>query len=250
MDFNKQIDELALQNEVTYVGVADLAPVHDAILEQGDEVMAGYPYAISLGIVMPNDIVDQLPNRSSRLVALNYMQHSYHIINQRLDVVASLIGSFLQRNGYGVTPIPAAEQYDRERECAAFSHKLGAHLSGLGWIGKSCLLITPEHGPRVRWTSVLTDAPLQPTGQPMQQKCGNCAECVDACPAQAFTGRAFSENEPREARYDAYKCRNYHKSIRQEYEFAACGMCIYICPWGRKKQAALHVEYCCLHGPV
>lgn len=65
MDFNKQIDELALQNEVTYVGVADLAPVHDAILEQGDEVMAGYPYAISLGIVMPNDIVDQLPNRSS-----------------------------------------------------------------------------------------------------------------------------------------------------------------------------------------
>lgn len=236
-DLNKQIADLADQNEATYVGVANLSLAHDAILEQGDPVMAGYPYSISLGIAMPNDIVDQLPNRSSRLVAVNYKQHSYHTINLRLDAMASVIGSFLQRNGYGVMPIPVAEHYDHERLCAAFSHKLGAHLAGLGWIGKSCLLITPEHGPRVRWTSVLTDAPLQPTGHPMEQKCGNCTECVDICPAKVFTGRTFHENEPREARYDAKKCEGYFTEMREKHQVDVCGMCVYICPWGRKRKA-------------
>ena len=237
-DINKQITELALQNEVTYVGVADLSPAHEAILEQGDPVIANYPHSISLGIAMPNDIVDQLPNRSSRLVAINYKQHSYYIINQRLDAMASVIGSFLQRNGYGVMPIPAAVRYDDERLCAAFSHKLGAHLSGLGWIGRSCLLITPEHGPRVRWTSILTNAPIQPTGHPVEQKCGNCTECVDICPVKAFNGRAFSENEPRAAHYDAKKCADYFTAMREKNQVDVCGLCVYICPWGRKRKQA------------
>ena len=238
MDINKQVADLAYHNEVTYVGVADLSLAHDSILEQGDPVIAGYPYSISLGIAMPNDIVDQLPNRSSRLVAINYKQHSYHIINQRLDAMASVIGSFLQHNGYGVMPIPAAERYDSERICAAFSHKLGAHLAGLGWIGKSCLLITPEHGPRVRWTSILTNAPLQPTGHPMEQKCGNCTKCVDICPVKAFTDRAFDENEPRDARYDAKKCEDYFTEMKESNQIDICGMCVYVCPWGRKRKTA------------
>ncbi len=37
-------------------------------------------------------------------------------------------------------------------------------MAGLGRIGKSCLLITPEAGPRVHWATVLTDAPMQVTG--------------------------------------------------------------------------------------
>jgi epoxyqueuosine reductase QueG len=34
-------------------------------------------------------------------------------------------------------------------------------LAGLGWIGKSCSLISPHFGPRLRLVTVLTNAPLK-----------------------------------------------------------------------------------------
>lgn len=83
---------------------------------------------------------------------------------------------FIDKKGYRALPLPAAERIDDERICASFSHKMGASLSGLGWIGKNCLLVTPEHGPRVRWTTILTDAPLEPTGNLQEQKCGRCTK--------------------------------------------------------------------------
>ena len=81
---------------------------------------------------VPFDRVDQLPNRAERSVALNYRHHAYDIINQRLDLAASIIGSFIQNEGYRALPLPAAERIDDDRICAVFSHKMGANLSGLG----------------------------------------------------------------------------------------------------------------------
>lgn len=234
MILNKKIEDLSKQFGITYFGVADLSIAQDAVIEQGGGIVSRYPYSISLGIPLLKDIVDQLPNRHQRAVVLNYSHHAYDVINQRLDITASIISSFIQNEGYRVLPIPAAERVDDERICASFSHKLGARLAGLGWIGKSCLLVTPQHGPRVRWTSILTDAPLQPTGIPMEEKCDTCKECVDICPTKAFTGRNFCIGEPREIRYDARKCEKYFEVMKAERQISVCGMCLYICPFGRK----------------
>ncbi|MBN1695911.1 MAG: hypothetical protein JW881_00235 [Spirochaetales bacterium] len=57
---------------------------------------------------------------------------------------------------------------------------------------------------------------------------------MDACPAGAFTGKAFYEGEPREARYDVKKCGEYFDSLRKDGEEGVCGMCLYICPYGKK----------------
>ncbi len=221
-------------------GVADLAPAHDAILAQGGPAVAGFPRAISLGVGLLHAIVDQLPQRAERAVAVNYLHHSYDLVNQRLDLVASRVSSRLQREGYRALPIPASQRIDDERLYAVFSHKLAAHLAGLGWIGKSCLLVTPSMGPRVRWATVLTDAPLQVTGQAMNDRCGDCVECVSICPVKAFTGRAFAEGEPREARYEASKCDRYFAKMREKTPGrAVCGLCLYACPVGRQASAKL-----------
>ena len=235
MGLTEQIKEISFQNGVTYFGVADLSNAKQAILNQGGSGIAGFPYSISLGISLINHIVDQLPRRSEPSVALNYRHHAYDVINQRLDLIASIVSSFMQQQGHAVLPIPATKQIDDERICAAFSHKMGASLSGLGWIGKSCLLITPNNGPRVRWTTVLTDAPIKPTGQPMKEQCGECMACVDICPMKAYTGRPFHENEPREARYDARKCKKYFENMKAKGQTDVCGMCLYVCPYGRKQ---------------
>jgi epoxyqueuosine reductase QueG len=99
--------------------------------------------------------------------------------------------------------------------------------------------VTKENGPRVRFVSVLTDAPLKATGQSMEQKCGECMECVRACPAQAFTGRNYVVGEPREARFDARKCERYFGSLAAEGKLTVCGMCLYACPHGKKASERL-----------
>lgn len=237
LDSNTKLDavirELALEEGADFYGVADLKLAEDFIRDQGGDEVASYPLAISLGIRIMDSIVDQLPHRHERAVAVNYRHHGYDVINQRLDLLASRLSSHIQKLGFRALPIPASERYDDQRICAVLSHKLAAHLAGHGWIGKSCLLITPKVGPRVRWITILTDAPLIVTGSMMDEHCGDCTECVDICPVSAFTGAPFHPDEPREVRYHAAKCEKY---LGEGEEWAVCGLCVYICPHGRKKE--------------
>jgi epoxyqueuosine reductase len=227
------IQTLAEEMGVDFFGVADLGRARGAILNQGGPVIAGYPRAISCGIALLDAIVDQLPQRADRAVAMSYRHHCYDIVNQRLDHATSRLSGLLRRAGYNALPVPASQTVDDERLCGVFSNKMAARLAGLGWIGRSCLLVTPEVGPRVRWATVLTDAPLQISGEPMPQSCGDCHECVDICPPQAFTGRPFHEDEPREARFAAHKCHQYLDKMKEERGVSVCGLCLYVCPNGR-----------------
>lgn len=234
MESMNQIESLAETWGADFFGVADLSLVRDAILDQGGVVVADYPRAVSIGIALFDTIVDRLPQRAERAVAVDYQHHCYDVINQRLDNIISRLSSVLQGDGYRAFPVPASKRVDDERLCGIFSHKMAAHLAGLGWIGKSCLLVTPEKGPRVRWATVLTDAPLTVTGEPMNEQCGTCEQCVEICPVKAFAGEPFRKNESRETRYDASKCDRYFTKLKERERLAVCGMCLYICPYGRQ----------------
>jgi epoxyqueuosine reductase len=233
MTLDSEIKTMAAGMGVDFFGVADLSPAHDAILGQGGALMAGFPRAISIGIALMDAVVDQLPRRTEPTVAMTYRHHCYDIVNQRLDHVASRLGSTLQAAGHRAFPVPASQTVDVERLEGIFSNKMAAHLAGLGWIGKSCLLITPEVGPRVRWATVLTDAPLAVTGEGMSEACGDCQECVDICPASAFTGEPFRPEDPREVRFDVYKCDQYFAELMETTGLRVCGMCLYVCPHGK-----------------
>lgn len=234
MLINEHLDELARELGADYFGISDITPAKDFIRKQGGDDVAKYPVAISVGIVLMDTIVDELPRRFERAVAVNYKHHTYDIINLRLDLITSRLSSTIQNDGYKALPIPASERYDDERICAVFSHKLAANMAGLGWIGKSCLLITPEAGPRVRWSTILTNAPLKPTGAPIENGCGDCRDCVDTCPVSAFTGELFNVEDEREVRYDARKCEKYFEIMEEAGKIPVCGLCIYNCPHGKK----------------
>ncbi|WP_340819946.1 4Fe-4S double cluster binding domain-containing protein [Methanolobus sp. WCC4] len=235
MGLQDELNRIALENGVQYFGVANLSNPREFIVDQGGDELAVYPYAISVGIRLMDPIVDKLTYRNKTAAALNYKHHAYDVINSRLDMTTSILSSHIQDNGYSALPIPASKRVDDERICAQFSHKLAAHMSGLGWIGKSCLLITPDNGPRVRWATILTDAPLQATGRNMESRCGSCNECVNICPVNAFTGRNFVESESREMRYNARKCEDYFKEMENSGQIPVCGLCVYVCPHGKKK---------------
>jgi epoxyqueuosine reductase QueG len=236
MALDNTVKELAETMGADFFGVADLLPAYQAILDQGGPVIAEFPRAISIGVALLHPIVDQLPRRADVAVAMNYRHHAYDVVNQRLDHIGSRLSGILQHEGWRVLPVPASQTTDRERLCGVFSHKMAAHLAGLGWIGKNCMVITPEVGPRVRWATVLTDAPLQVTGEPIEERCGSCEDCVEVCPPRAFTGEPFRHEEPRDVRFAAQKCDQYFTKMRETDGLAVCGMCLYICPHGRNRE--------------
>ncbi len=240
MDLDTLTREGATSEGTDFFGVADVVPARDAIREQGGDLVASFPRAVSIGLKLFHSIVDEIPRRfEDTLHAQNYGHHCYTVINQRLDSIASKVAQMLQKQGHRVYPVPASQTLNTVRNLAVFSNKMAAHMAGLGWIGKSCLLVTPEAGPRCRWATVLTDAPLVATGQPMATRCGDCRECVDACPAQAFTGRNFLEDEYRDLRFDTQKCKDYRAQCREQHGVNECGMCLWACPHGRKASQKL-----------
>jgi len=91
-------------------------------------------------------------------------------------------------------------------------------------------LLTERFGPRARFVSILTDAPLE-TGSPLDKPCGKCRACVNACPVKAFSGAEFNPVEGREVRFDVFKCSDY----RREHP---CGLCVSTCPKGKKRKGS------------
>ncbi len=119
-----------------------------------------------------------------------------------------------------------------------FNHKMAATSAGLGWIGKNGLLISPDFGPRLSFATVLTDARLGPDAPVETCLCGDCSLCVEHCPSQAITGAVWSRSAPFVELVRLNACRSHKATKRATDGKPNCGLCINICPYGRKKEAA------------
>ncbi|MBW3667556.1 MAG: HEAT repeat domain-containing protein, partial [Actinobacteria bacterium] len=64
--------------------------------------------------------------------------------------------------------------------------RLPAIRSGLGWQGRSTMVLSPGHGPWLLLGTVVTDARLTPTAA-SSRTCGTCTACIPACPTGAIT---------------------------------------------------------------
>ncbi len=235
----KELKALALAEGADYFGVADLTPARDFIETQGGSIVAGFPRAISTGMRLFDGLVEMV-EPTTVFQTSPYIHHIYNVVSPRLDVISLKLAQILRKRGFEALPVP---QGLSGKNTSILSYKLPAHLAGHGWIGKSCLLVTPDDGPRVRFSAVLTDAPLSPD-QPMAERCGDCSICVDACPVKAFTGRPFRQDEPREARFNPARCEEFRGTDRkigdpkkkESGKVYACGVCVKVCPFGKPGQ--------------
>ena len=125
-----------------------------------------------------------------------------------------------------------------------FFHKMAATWEGIGWIGKTALMVTEKFGPRVRFVSVLLKEPLEKNGIPMEKSvvpvekslCGNCSICVEECPAGAGNGRLWDIHTSRDSFFDAYACMNKCRELclkNLDRNITICGICVKVCPVGR-----------------
>jgi len=222
----RKLGEVALEKGADLFGIADLEPARVYITNQGHLSLKRFPYAVSLGRFLNDEIVETHSPDEPRRDSL-YWFHVYEVVTRALDQLGYAISRWLSDQGFRTFPIPCSTPYDFQKLEGIISHKLTAHLAGLGWIGKNCLLLTDRFGPRVRFVTVLTDAPLE-TGTPIDKPCGKCRVCIEACPVQAFTGKEFRSEDPRQVRFDAFKCSEYRKEH-------PCGLCVSSCPRGKSQ---------------
>jgi epoxyqueuosine reductase len=117
------------------------------------------------------------------------------------------------------------------------SHKMLATRAGLGWIGKTDLLVSYKWGPGARLASVLLEYPVQISNKPVEKsECGKCITCVKKCPAGAATGVEWDIHTDRDVYFDAFKCQDMCRSLSKERlnaEVSICGICISVCPIGK-----------------
>lgn len=111
--------------------------------------------------------------------------------------------------------------------------------AGIGWIGKNSMLMSRELGSYFLLGELLLDIELPPDTPHLEQFCGSCTRCMDACPTDAIIA-------PRVL--DANKCISYHtienrqlapKELRDKFGdwIFGCDICQEVCPWNHKSQA-------------
>lgn len=229
------LGQIARGGGADYFGVADLTPARDFIREQGGDLPASFPRAVAVGVALPHGLTAPLLSHDSdNGVLMTYDRYVYQVCNTLIDQITMRLAREIEKAGHRAMPVAASLRIKDKYLAGVVSQKLAAHLAGLGWVGKSCLLINPIDGPRVRWGTVLTDMPLE-TGTALERDCGKCTECVNACPVGAITGRHFNPAEPRSERLDVEKCEAYRNTLLLSTGARTCGKCLAACPFGRVK---------------
>jgi epoxyqueuosine reductase len=113
------------------------------------------------------------PTGPAGRVARYAWDDTYAPLRAALDAVAQR----LERDGWQARVV-ADDNALVDREAA--------YRAGLGWYGKNANVLLPGRGSWFVLGSVITDASLPPSPAPVQDGCGSCTRCIDACPTGAI----------------------------------------------------------------
>lgn len=215
------------------VGIADLAPFKHGWVVLPQNLLEPYTRAISIAMHVNDDIINSISDGPTP----EYAQH-YRSVNASLDRITSKIVRWITEKEFHAMSIPASHIVDESSLLGNISHKAVARMAGIGWQGKSLLIISPEYGPRIRLATVLTNMPLE-ADQPLKNRCGRCMECAKACPASAIKNVSTeSHYESRDEAIHLEKCHAKTKEFKAMPGIGAriCGVCVKVCPFGKKSR--------------
>ena len=153
-----------------------------------------------------------------------YGQDYHHVIKKKLKELLFFIREEIgDVNGRGFI------------DSAPVMDKIWAEKSGLGWVGKNNNLINKKSGSFFFIAELILDLELD-SDNPIQDYCGTCTKCIEACPTDAIYG---------EHKVDATKCISYltielkdallpneFKNKMEDWIFG-CDICQDVCPWNK-----------------
>src|SRR3954468_16225140 len=185
---------------------ADAAAVKRRAIELGAD-LAGIASAATLNAFPPDPRWPQTPERISpyvksvvvlvqRIPAGAFraktnvpVQYMDMLVLRKMDKIAYRLACELENAGHP-TFVTAAQETDWSYKRASYGRLSTRHLgveAGLRTLGLEVNILTPEFGPRVYLTGILTELELEPDGPLTEQVCigKSCSRCLHSCPADA-----------------------------------------------------------------
>lgn len=147
-----------------------------------------------------------------------YIDDELAILSREVSLIGYKMSWKLHREGYQAFYFAPFKQEPRFRT-AAFYFTPAMYLAGIGQMGFNCSILTPDYGPRLFVTALITDKELpagQPVGPHYYEECKSCLECVKRCPSRALDGKGWK---------NVFRCASY----------GCCGTCLSVCPVGSIK---------------
>lgn len=216
---SQEIKALAKQLGADLVGITTLNPKW-----KFKGVPLDHKYAIVIGEALPYELCreqkDDVKAMMSTRAALDFYSQG--------GKVALFLAQTIRDMGY-----PARAHYESWSQVLTVPIVVDA---GLGEVGRNSLLITPEFGPRGRYSIVTTDLPVasdtQRKSMGITEFCRICDKCVTACPASAIpAGGATVTRGVVKWQLDLEKCFKYW--YQGPDAWSRCLACMTSCPWNK-----------------
>ncbi len=145
-----------------------------------------------------------------------YVGDEVTILTHEVGLIGYKIAWKLHKEGYQAFYFPAPFKQEPRFRTAPFYFMPAMYLVGIGQMGLNCSILTPDYGPRIWVTAIITNKELpggQPIGPTFYEGCESCMECVKRCPSKALDGKGWK---------NIFRCASY----------GCCGTCLSVCPVG------------------
>ena len=134
-------------------------------------------------------VVQRIPAGAFRSKNKAMVQYIDMLVMRKMDYVAYQLTETLERAGYP-SLVLAAQETDWSMKRGSYGRLSTRHLgveAGLGTLGLEVNILTPEYGPRLYLTGILTELKLEPDQRITEQICigESCSRCLHSCPGDA-----------------------------------------------------------------
>ncbi len=187
-------------------------------------------------------------------VAMNYftpMEHSRRTGDARISRYAwgddyhDLLGSRLAALEEVIRAELPHARTRRYVDTGPVMDKAWAVRSGIGWLGKHGNVITRDRGSWIFLGEILTTAKLE-YDAPMEDYCGSCTRCLEACPTQAIV-RPYVVDSARCLSYLTIEHRGEFPEEVAALDFSGwaygCDTCQDVCPWNSFAQPSAEAGF-------
>lgn len=193
---------------VGFTNLTQIEGIPSGLAPNSIEIINRYPWAIIFGV--------QLGKLGKKISGIE--------VDLYLEKVALEMLTHFEEKGCSALIIHPEDEFDPINRKGLLSLKMLAKEAGLGWLGRSLLIVSPDYGPIHRLIAVLTEIELQSDGS-IPNQCGDCSLCIEKCPRGALTFVSF-DDRPRQ-REDVL---NIDKCLGD----FGCKLCLEVCPWGKQ----------------
>lgn len=175
--FTSEVKEIALNAGASLVGIVSASAIdsfpriwigwkYQEYTKKAAEIMPDAKSIVVIGYHVWDDMLELAIKKDEKWAYPSYFP---------LEVLEQAVVNFLEKNGFKAVP------------AYGLSYKRLAQLAGFGNYGKNALIVNPVFGPWIRLATVLTNAEMLGDKPFEEDLCGDCEDCIKACPVNALT---------------------------------------------------------------